>query len=50
MRLTPDGRICLDYTYNNLEGHERLVKKLTRSLDGFVDHAHPISQHHFQLD
>jgi choline dehydrogenase-like flavoprotein len=50
VRLGPDGRINLDYTYNNLEGHERLVAKLHASLDGFVDHAHPISQHHFQFD
>jgi choline dehydrogenase-like flavoprotein len=50
VRVTPDGRINLDYTYNNLEGHERLVAKLKASLDGFVDHAHPISQHHFQFD
>jgi choline dehydrogenase-like flavoprotein len=50
VRLTPDGRINLDYTYNNLEGHQRLVAKLRASLDGFVDHAHPISQHHFQFD
>ena len=50
VRLTPDGRLNLDYTYNNLEGHERLVAKLKDSLDGFVDHAHPISQHHFQFD
>jgi choline dehydrogenase-like flavoprotein len=50
VRLTPDGRINLDYTYNNLEGHERLVAKLRASLDGFVDHAHPIPQHHFQFD
>jgi choline dehydrogenase-like flavoprotein len=50
VRLASDGRICLDYTYNNLEGHERLVKKLHASLDGFVDHAHPISQHHFAFD
>jgi choline dehydrogenase-like flavoprotein len=49
VRLTNDGRICLDYTYNNLEGHERLVKKLHASLAGFVDHAHPISQHHFEF-
>jgi choline dehydrogenase-like flavoprotein len=49
VRVTPDGRINLDYTYNNLEGHERLVKKLHASLDGFVDHAHPISQHHFEF-
>jgi choline dehydrogenase-like flavoprotein len=25
------------------------VKKLHASLDGFVDHAHPISQHHFEF-
>ncbi|MDE2486231.1 MAG: GMC family oxidoreductase [Alphaproteobacteria bacterium] len=50
VRLTSDGRIHLDYAYNNLEGHERLVGKLKASLDGFVDHAHPISQHHFQFD
>ncbi len=50
VRVTPDGRLCLDYQHNNLEGHERLVKKLRESLDGFVDHAHPISQHHFQFD
>ena len=49
VRLSSDGRICLDYTYNNLEGHERLVKKLHASLDGFVDRAHPISQHHFDF-
>ncbi|HUZ12426.1 MAG TPA: GMC family oxidoreductase [Caulobacteraceae bacterium] len=50
VRLTRDGRIQLDYQHNNLEGHERLVGALRRSLDGFVDKAHPISQHHFQLD
>ena len=50
VRVTPDGRLHLDYEHNNLEGHERLVKTLAESLAGFVDHAHPISQHHFQLD
>ena len=50
VRLASDGRICLDYTHNNLEGHERLVQTLCASLEGFVDHAHPISQHHLQLD
>jgi choline dehydrogenase-like flavoprotein len=50
VRLNSDGRISLDYTFGNLEGHERLVKTLKSSLDGFVDHAHPISQHHFQFD
>ncbi len=50
VHLTGDGQINLDYTFNNLEGHERLVKRLDASLDDFVDHAHPISQHHFQFD
>jgi choline dehydrogenase-like flavoprotein len=50
VKITPDGRIVLDYQHNNLEGHERLVKTLRESLTGFVDHSHPISQHHFQLD
>jgi choline dehydrogenase-like flavoprotein len=50
VRVTPDDRIHLDYQHNNLEGHERLVKTLKESLGGFVDHAHPISQHHFQFD
>ena len=47
--LSPDGRLNLLYTHNNLEGHERLVKALDESLDGFADHRHPRSQHHFQL-
>jgi choline dehydrogenase-like flavoprotein len=50
VRLNPDGRISLEYAFSNLEGHERLVRRLCDSLDGFVDHAHPISQHHFQFD
>jgi choline dehydrogenase-like flavoprotein len=50
VRVRPDGCIGLDYQHNNLEGHERLVAKLRDSLAGFVDHAHPISQHHFQFD
>jgi len=48
--LGRDGRINLNYTHNNLEGHERLVNTLHSALDGFVDHAHPISQHHLELD
>ena len=47
--LRPDGTIKLSYEHNNLEGHDRLVKALDASLDGFSDHKHPISQHHFQL-
>lgn len=50
IRLGTGGRIELDYTFGNLDGHERLVRTLKESLDGFVDHAHPISQHHFQFD
>lgn len=49
VKLGSDGGIILDYTHNNLEGHERLVKTLDAALDGFVDHKHPISQHHFQF-
>ena len=48
--LGADGRINLAYTHNNLEGHDRLVKTLQQALDGFTDHAHPLSQHHFELD
>jgi choline dehydrogenase-like flavoprotein len=49
VRLGADGRIHLDYTHNNLEGHDRLVRTLHQALDGFVDHAHPLSQHHFEI-
>jgi choline dehydrogenase-like flavoprotein len=48
--VTTDGRIKISYEHNNLEGHERLVKALADSLAGFVDHTHPISQHHLQFD
>lgn len=48
--VTPDGRLKVTYANNNLEGHERLVQTLKASLDGFADHAHPLSQHHFQFD
>ena len=50
IRLGADGGIHLDYTFSNLTAHNRLVETLKASLDGFVDHAHPISQHHVQLD
>jgi choline dehydrogenase-like flavoprotein len=49
VRLAADGRIFIDYTHNNLEGHERLVKTLQQALDGFVSHTHPISQHHLEF-
>jgi len=48
--LGKDGRINLAYTHNNLEGHERLVNTLRSALDGFVNHAHPLSQHRLELD
>ncbi|MBI1408240.1 MAG: dehydrogenase [Caulobacter sp.] len=50
VKLGRDGRITLNYTFGNLEGHDRLVNILKASLDGFSSHAHPISQHHFQID
>jgi choline dehydrogenase-like flavoprotein len=50
VRLGDEGRIVLDYQHNNLDGHERLVKTLHDALDGFVDHAHPFSQHRMELD
>jgi choline dehydrogenase-like flavoprotein len=50
VRLGADGRIFVDYAYNNLEGHNLLVHKLDKALDGFVDHRHVMSQHHFQFD
>jgi choline dehydrogenase-like flavoprotein len=50
VKLGADGRITLEYVHNNLEGHDRLVKRLHSALDGFVDHAHPFSQHHVELD
>jgi choline dehydrogenase-like flavoprotein len=49
VRLGKGGRIELDYTHNNMEGHDRLVKTLHAALEGFVDHAHPISQHHLEF-
>ncbi|HXQ11921.1 MAG TPA: GMC family oxidoreductase [Caulobacteraceae bacterium] len=50
VRLGPDGHIILEYMHNNLDGHERLVQRLHDSLAGFVDHAHPLSQHRMELD
>ena len=50
VKLTQNGGIQLDYQHNTLEGHERLVQTLKESLTGFVDKAHPLSQHHFQFD
>jgi choline dehydrogenase-like flavoprotein len=49
VRLGKDGRISVDYTHNNLEGHERLVSTLTHALDGFVSHHHPIGQHRLEF-
>jgi choline dehydrogenase-like flavoprotein len=49
VRLAADGRIFVDYQHNDLEAHERLVKTLQQALEGFVSHAHPISQHHLEF-
>lgn len=49
VRLGEGGKIFLDYTHNNLEGHERLVGKLRGALDGFTSHNHPISQHRLEF-
>jgi len=50
IRLGADGRVFLDYQHGAIDAHERLVKTLLQSLEGFVDHAHPISQAHLELD
>jgi choline dehydrogenase-like flavoprotein len=47
--LGTGGRITVDYTHNNLEGHHRLVGALQQALDGFVSHTHPISQHRLEF-
>ncbi len=53
----PDNRILwtnnaiqLNYSYNNLEGHRRLVKKFDAALDGFCDKRHHLTDHHFHID
>ncbi len=50
VRLGPDGAIIVDYQHNNLEGHDRLVRRLADGLEGFTSHTHPLSQHHLQFD
>jgi choline dehydrogenase-like flavoprotein len=50
VKVGADGRITLEYMHNNLEGHDRLVRRLHQALEGFVDHAHPFSQHHLEMD
>ena len=49
-RIRWDGKqIHLEYTYNNLEGHKRLVKKMDNALDNFADEKHKIWDHHYQV-
>ena len=49
-RVRWDGeRIHLDYTFGNLEGHERLVKKFDAALDRFCEKSRWFSDHHFQF-
>ena len=38
--ITPSGDIQLSYTPNNLEAHERLLKKLKEMLSGLGSHTH----------
>lgn len=49
-RIRWDGeQIHLDYTYNNLEGHKRLVSKMDKALDKFADERCKIWDHHYQV-
>jgi len=49
-RIRWDGKqIHLDYTYNNLEGHKRLVAKMDNALDNFADENCKIWDHHYQV-
>lgn len=49
-RVRWDGQqIHLDYTYNNLEGHKRLVAKMDNALDNFADENCKIWDHHYQV-
>ena len=44
-----DGRIFLDYTHGNIEGHMRLAQKLDKALDCFNDGGGSLLRHHFQV-
>lgn len=48
--LTNDGRIRLDYTPNNLEGHKRLIKKLREALKGYTLLNREMYEPHFEID
>jgi len=43
--LDKDGNICLHYTENNLEGHQRLVEKLKSMLEHLGCEKHLFQQH-----
>jgi choline dehydrogenase-like flavoprotein len=48
-RVKLDGdKIRLEYTHGNLEGHQRLVKKLDHALDSFMSDE-GLLRHHFQV-
>jgi choline dehydrogenase-like flavoprotein len=51
VHLDKDGRIHLDYTHGNLEGHKRLVQKLDHAMDRFSDNGShgSLMHHHFQV-
>lgn len=48
--LTGDGRIRLEYTYNNMPGHLRLRKKLRKTLEQAGLMCHCLHQWKFSLD
>lgn len=43
------GRINLDYTHGNLDGHRRLVQKLDHAMDRFAEGGDSLLRHHFQV-
>lgn len=50
VRVTPEGRIALDYTFNNLQGHLRLRKKLRQTLDKAGLMCHCLHGFKFSMD
>jgi choline dehydrogenase-like flavoprotein len=44
-----DGKIFLDYTHGDIEGHHRLVSKLDKALDTFNEGGDSLLRHHFQV-
>lgn len=44
------GKIRLEYTHGDIEGHKRLVHKLDHALEKFTDGGHFLTRHHFQFN